>query len=58
MLGDGRPFMLEVVNPRRVVDEGRVLELEGRVNEGALVRVAGLVKTDVTGFAVLKKYED
>jgi tRNA pseudouridine synthase 10 len=63
MLGGGRPFVMEIYNPRRKYEALKDLEsVQKRINEGTtLIEVKDLTICEMSGkeeFALLKKYED
>ena len=57
MVGSGRPFIMEIYNPK--INNDDVNELQKRINEGTnLVEVKDLAYCTKDYFSILKKYED
>lgn len=60
MLGSGRPFILEIINPRKTVKPLEdVAALQELINSGTtMIAIKNLAVCDRDYYAVLKKYED
>ncbi|XP_057532257.1 uncharacterized protein LOC130810276 isoform X2 [Amaranthus tricolor] len=59
MLGSGRPFILEIQNPRILPSEISIKEIENKINslEGKLVRVKNLKIVDDQGWTLMREGE-
>lgn len=55
MLNNGRPFVMEMVNPRKtknIADD--IVWLQQQINKSTLIQIDGLFETDNSCFGVLK----
>ncbi|KNA11069.1 hypothetical protein SOVF_138600 [Spinacia oleracea] len=59
MLGSGRPFLLEIQNPRMLPSELSLKEMETKINslEGKLVKVKNLKVVDEQGWTLMREGE-
>lgn len=60
MLGSGRPFIMDISNPRRKYSAlKKIKQIEEEVNKNTtLIKIMNLQVCDKNEYAVLKKYED